>query len=213
MRNSLFIFIFTSLLTTSSSAQQNDHLERAISALEGTHSVIHNPMFEGGKLSGCGLEFSALVRNWQSRNGQYARASGTIGYMSAGGIVAPVLKLVIHEINMQTMALSPKAPTRSYVVSGGKSSFESIVSSYNSDTPGAIFVVFNFSPVAEMYGNALQKGSVALRYGYSESGIDTPLTLDLTVESTDADGKRKHSMNQINEMFVCMKELLDILKK
>jgi hypothetical protein len=183
--------------------------EAALARLEGTTSVAYSPTFSGGALSGCGIEFSAVVREWAVRKGAYEKVSGSFGFMMANKTIAPILKVVVHEINIATMALTPAPPKRGYVVSGGKSNHSSLVGSYPSDTPGALFMVFQIDPTTPMYFSALSGGKLTLRYGRTPSGVDAPLTIDLSVVETKDSGERVRSAEPVSEMMGCMKALLE----
>ncbi|AMJ61987.1 hypothetical protein AXW83_18275 [Bosea sp. PAMC 26642] len=175
--------------------------------MEGTTSVSYSPTFSNGKIIGCGIEFNAVVRDWAFRKGEYDKVSGSFGIMTANQNIAPVLKVVVHELDRGDFSLKPVPPKKAYVISGNRSNFDKLVSSYNSDTPGALFSVFQLEPTVKMYADALGSGTLSIRYGKSASGIDAPLRIDLRVVETQDSGNRVRSDKPIEEMFGCISDL------
>lgn len=184
-------------------------VEAVMSQFEGTIAVAHTPTFAEGALAGCGIEFNTLVRDWAVRKGSYEKVSGSFGFLMANNkVISPVLKVVVHEVDSATMALTPAAPKRAYVIAEGNSNYASLIKSYPSDTPGALFTLFKTEPSTSMFFGALSDGKLTLRYGRTPSGIDTPLSIDLSVVKTTDDGKRVKSGQPVSEMMACMKNLL-----
>ncbi|HEV7339938.1 MAG TPA: hypothetical protein VGO06_28480 [Bosea sp. (in: a-proteobacteria)] len=204
--------LFTSAAACQAQTANEKIVDAALSRLAGTMSVSYSPTFSGGSLSGCGIEFNALVRNFAVRSGAYEKVTGSFGFMMANRTIAPVLKVVVHEIDRATMALSPAPPKRGYVVAGAKSNFASLHASYPSDTPGALFSIFKIEPTTSMYFEALAEGKLTIRYGRTPSGVDVPLALDLSVIETKDDGQRVKSAAPVNDMLSCMSSLLEAVQ-
>lgn len=110
--------------------------------MTGTLAVEAKPHFADGRLSGCLMEFSAIARDLAYRQGGFIKVVGSFGLMEQGGYVAPTLKVVVHDIDVPSMALTPAPPSRAFFVENTRSTAGSVIASYPSNTPGAIFVVF-----------------------------------------------------------------------
>lgn len=194
------------------SSQQPSPTDLALARLEGTTSVSYSPTFSNGQIIGCGIEFNAVARDWSFRKGEYDKISGSFGFLISNKNIAPILKLVVNELDRGTFSFRPKAPTRAYVTAGTLSNFQTLITSYQSDTPGSLFSVFQIEPTANMYAQALVAGKLSLRYGKNAAGIDAPIEIDLTVVDTKDDGMRVKSDKPVDDMLSCVRHLLDVIR-
>ena len=182
-------------------------LEQSFDRLAGTNSVSFTPVFSGGILMGCTLEYSAIVRDWGYRQGAFSRVEGSFGFLSSGAVVAPVLKVVVNDIDMASLSMQPAAPASASIVSGFDTNAGSSIDASESDTPGSIFIVFASDPPTSMFLDALVNEKIQLRFARREGGLDVPIDLDLTVAVISADGTRSHSDEAVKTMSECLNRL------
>lgn len=204
--------VLGSMYPSVASPQQPSSIDAALARLEGTTSVSYSPTFSNGQIIGCGIEFNAVARDWSFRKGEYDKISGSFGFLTSNKNIAPVLKLVVNELDRTNFSFKPKAPIRAYVTSGAHSNFKTLITSYNSETPGSLFSVFQIEPTAKMYAEALTAGKLSLRYGKTAEGIDAPLVIDLTVTDTKDDGLRVKSDQPVSDTLGCIKQLLEVIR-
>ena len=75
------------------------------------------------------------------------------------------------------------------------------------DTPGALFSVFKMEAVESIF-EAIEKDKITIAFSRQDGGIDVKVPIELTVEETDAQGKRKRSTRATSEFVACASELL-----
>lgn len=187
---------------------QSPAVSAALQRLEGTLSVSFVPIFAGGKLSGCNLEFYAVMRDWTFRSGDYVKASGNFGLMRSKQVVSPVIKLVIHDMDRRTLQLSPSAPSRVYISSGLQTNADQVLTGNLSDTPGGLFVVFKTEQTFEMMIDGILSQRIELRYGRPGGNSDALLKLELDVTETDDNGVRQRSPAATDKVIECFSALV-----
>lgn len=207
------IFCVMSAMLAATVAQAQDVSainRRMLDSWLGTVTANFRPMFSGASLSGCTIEFATVVRDWAYRQGDYVKVDGAFGFMSMEGIVAPVLKVVVNDIDHAVvgLALSPSPPTSAFIVQDYTSNASELLDAYQSDTPGALFSVFNGEGTVSMFFEALISGQLVMHFSRTSSGMSVPVPIDLTVEDTGPDGQRRHSNRAIDAMLGCLDPLL-----
>ena len=117
----------------------------ALDSQLGTLSVVAQPNFADGRLSGCTVEYNVLAKDWAYKKGDYIKVSGAFGLMEAGsGTIGVVLKVILHDVDPRGMQLTPSPPARANFVTSRFSTTQSAaVASYQSDTPGRNFCGFS----------------------------------------------------------------------
>jgi hypothetical protein len=189
-------------------------IRRILGSQLGTISVQANPSFAEGHLSGCSIEYNVLIQDWTYKQGAFAKISGSIGLMQARDIVALVLKVVIHDINIKGMELTPSPPVDAYYIwPDYTTSKKSKVSSYNSDTPGSIFVVFQPNEIVNLLTYGYERNEVTIAFSRQAAGADVQIPIDLSVDSTSDNGERKRSAKTVTAFLECSTKLFNNLRK
>jgi hypothetical protein len=165
------------------------------------------PQFANGELYGCIVEFATVTQDWAYRQGAFIRVGGSFGLMSMQGKVGATLKVIVHDIDT-SLTLTPSAPTNAHFVAKTKTSQQSRVASYPSDTPGAIFVVFQLDPAFSMIVDGLGANQVQIAFNRRQGGADVPVAIDTSVEDTLPDGTKKRSLVASSDFYRCVKELV-----
>ena len=182
----------------------------ALTSQLGTISVGARPVFIGGQLSGCSIEYNVLAQDWVYKGGAFIKINGSFGLMSASGKIAPILKVVLHDVDSRTMDLIPSPPESAYFVTNNFSTNQSsIIESYRSDTPGAIVVIFQLDPTFELLADGLQKDKVTIAFNRRPGGTDLQIPIDTSVEKTTREGERIQSPKASLEFVRCAKQLLE----
>src|SRR5206468_821145 len=85
-------------------------IEQALSKRLGTLSSEAAPVFTEGVLTGCGVTFAALIRDFTYGNGIFARVDGSFNLMAAKNNIGILLKVVVNDFEENTYKLIPNAP-------------------------------------------------------------------------------------------------------
>jgi len=133
--------------------------------------------------------------------------------MVAKNNLATFLKLVVHDIEPKTMELTPSAPVSAYFIRPNYSTNKtSVVASYPSDMPGALFVIFKAEETFKIIADGMSAQEILIAFSRSRGGVDYQLTLDTSVESTAPDGKRTRSPKAGLEFLSCSQQLVTNLR-
>lgn len=179
----------------------------------GTLFVKSSPSFSDGKLAACGFEFSVLLQDWAYRQGSFILVGGSFSIFTAKGTLSQSLKVVLHDIDLKTAKFSPSPPETAYFVfSDFSTNKASLVGSYPSDTPGALFSVFQILPAYANLASDIEKGKVQIAFARRKGGQDLKIEVDLTVSDTSTEGKRERSRAAIEEYDNCAQALISQLK-
>lgn len=185
-----------------------------IEQLLGTWSVTSQPVFYEGTLTGCTLVYDAFARDWAYSGGGYIRVTGHVGIMAVGGALGAGLKVVVNRIDPYVSAdMTPSPPSRAYIVAKDLSTnLASAISSSASDTPGALYTIFQASPTFEMVAEALDAGRLTIAFNQNGGSSDIQLQIDLDVIGIDSDGQPKRSDASIESFSSCSLRLLEQLR-
>jgi hypothetical protein len=178
----------------------------------GTISAVSQPKFSDGKLEGCTVEYSALFQDWIYSRGAFVKLDGSFGLMTANSNLAVVLKVVLHDIDLPSMKLTPSPPASAYLVSGASTSKPFFFRKIESDTPGALFSIFKLDGTFEIISKSLLAETVTIAFNRRAGGSDITVPIDLTVEDTAANGRKTRSHQLGQKFFECAKKLANSLK-
>ena len=181
---------------------------QALAAMLGTTSVEARPDFVDGRLRGCLLLFSALAQDHVYKQGNYISISGSFGLVGGKGKpLAVSLKVVLHDLNPVTMALTPSPPATAYFVSGYTTTKDEVVLSEKSDTPGALFAIFKAEQTFKVLAEGLARDKVIIAFTRNLGGTDIQVPIDTSVVATSAKGQRTRSPNATMEFSKCADQL------
>lgn len=210
--------LFALLFVVPAQAQQSTkpvpskQLEAFIGSRLGTTSIDAYPQFADGKLFACIVEFNSIVRDDVYRVGSFIKVFGSFGLMSAKNNIAVTLKIVVHDFDVSTGALTPSAPANGYFVFGNETSKPSLVAKYPSDVPGALFSVFNIEPTFAKLVSAVDGGKVTFAFNRKDGSADIRVPLDLTVKDTNVNGQKTYSQQMVLDFYQCNRDLLKALR-
>lgn len=205
--------VFSALLGQYASAQQApEPMARVMSHLMGTTFARVLPSFANGKLYGCGIEFAVIAKDWQYRRGGYIRVGGQFGLMTGKGAIASVLKATLHDINTQSFTFTPSIPASAYFVDNYQTSAQYVTGQIESDTPGAVFVVFQGPPVFKIISDGMTRNRVQIALARKRGGADIPIEIEADVAEAKEDGTRVRSAQIAPDFFACVGKLLDASK-
>jgi hypothetical protein len=155
------------------------------------------------------VEFNNIAQDWTYKQGGFIRIGGSFGLMSASNKVAVTLKVILNDIDLKTMNLTPSPPADAYFIGNDfTTSKSSKVASYPSDAPGAIFVVFQLEPTFELVVKGVSGDKVTIAFNRTIGGSDIQVPIDTSVVETSGDGKRKRSPQTETDFFACSRQLL-----
>jgi hypothetical protein len=175
----------------------------------GTSWVKSSPLFRDGNLTGCSLEYSSLIRDNIYKQGGFVNLGGSVGVMIGNNGLGVSLKVVINDLNIETVKLVPDAPEAAYFISDLKSSKDAYVASTKSDTPGGLVTLFSNDPTLEMLLDGFLKDEIGISYRRKGGVSDVPFTIDPTVIKTDDKGNRTHSPAQSKAFIECVGKVID----
>jgi hypothetical protein len=202
--------ILLAVWPTTASAQTNAVLQQ-LQSLQGTLSVQHAPQMGDGALNGCSLIYEFMQQDRIYLQGNFVRVSGSVSLMSANGAVALTLKVVASELDPSVPDLFVRhlPPSRAYLVNADLSTnFDSLVSSYPSDTEGGIFAVYNLEPGINAIFEAMETGTVTVAFALQEGSMDIQMPIEIAVADVNADGSRVRDDGTMLQFLNCAQTLL-----
>jgi hypothetical protein len=189
-------------------AQTNAHIEQLLSGKLGTISTIAEPVFSDGTLTGCSVVFNVLIKDFTYKAGGYVKVDGSFNLMAANNNLGIMLKVVLHDLEQKSLALTASSPVSAFFVSGNSTSRPYLIAQQPvSDTPGAVVVLFN-AETLPMLVQAVAAETVTIAFAREKGGIDLRVPIDLGVEDTDDNGKKLRSHKAANEFNSCAATML-----
>ncbi|MGJ7038150.1 hypothetical protein J2Y63_001386 [Shinella sp. BE166] len=161
-----------------------------------------------GKLAGCQLIFEALAKDWKYRQGALLKIEGSVAVMLMKSQLGTSLKVVVQEMTVSKdldVSFSPSSPSRAYLIADNlNTSLGSLVAATPSDTPGALFSVFNLSPTLDVLVESLDTKTLKVAFNQLDGESDIVLTLNTDVAETDATGRRTKSNEAMESLSACL---------
>lgn len=166
-----------------------------------------------GALSGCSIEFRALIQDWAFRQGRPLIVNGSIGihaHEGAGAVFG--LKVVMHEQNLvrsQVVAV-PNPPHFAYLENGDNvNNARAFIRSDDGDTPGGRIFAFRFLDDHQIaITKSILDNNIRLLFNRKEGGGDVRIPLDFTVLDTDNEGVRRRGTETLEQFRACTSQLL-----
>lgn len=190
---------------------QSDISEQVLASMAGTIDVRSEPYMTSGILTGCHLVFNAIAQDWKYRQGAYIKVSGNVGFVKFNNGLGSNLKVVLHDIEAiaPTLRLKPSPPSRAYLIGQNfQTNLTSVAQSGPSDTPGALFSVFQISPTFEIVMNALEMNKLTIAFNRAGGDSDLQIPLELDVKTVTNDGKRVRSEEAKAGFLACLQALM-----
>lgn len=203
------IFAFTGVVKADSVM-----VDQMLAAMAGTLDIKSEPYMNAGKLSGCTLAFDAIAQDWSYRQGGYIKVSGNVGFLRGGQTVGANVKVVVLEIdpNDPTLGLRPSPPSRAYLIDKDlKTNLSTLQRASESDTPGALFSVFELSPTFQMVVDGLAANELTVAFNSKNGATDIQLKLELDVQDVTQSGERIRSDKMKSDFARCLQALADTL--
>jgi hypothetical protein len=152
----------------------------------GTVYTQVNRSSQNGKLNTCGIEYGSYIRDHAYGKGQKYYITGSINFQKNGnGDVGSSLKVITTKATpLGNFIGQPEKVTNAYLMSGKLNNLKDFVANFNSDTPGALFVVFrNSDAVKSVFKNTVKTNKISVMFSRSTEGLDVEVPLDLTIGS------------------------------
>jgi hypothetical protein len=189
-------------------------MAQAAQKLEGTIYVIPHRESADGVLTGCGLEFSAMKRDFSTKQGAPVKIVGSfylrpnpntgLGYM---------LKLGVFDGFSYEKGF---APNNAFISApNGKTPVKAIRA--QAENPGfALFIGALDKDVIAAYAAIVEKSQLAVGFNRKPGQQDVTFILDLAVIDTQMRNEevvRKRSSEPVDSFVACSSELLNGAKK
>lgn len=204
------VFISAALILIVSSqavvSQVKNHqvVEAMMEKLVGTQRVYMQPTMNNGRIIGCSFVFEAMIRDHMYRQGQFIKIDGSIAILAMQGTFGSTLKVVVNELEPPSLIFKPSPPSRAYLIGADfQTNLDSLVTASESDTPGALFSIFENSPTFEMLLSSLSTKKITIAFNQKDGGSDLQLPLELDVAETDSTGKRIKNNEAITDFLKC----------
>ncbi|MEJ1935298.1 hypothetical protein WDZ92_34315, partial [Nostoc sp. NIES-2111] len=200
------------LLSMSPAAARKRMHQEFFGTLVGTNAVSTDRIEAHGELRACALGFLVVLRG-APRHGGFIRVLGSIGMIKTeregASVIAPYLKLVVHDIDATTLTLTPRRPLSGSFAVGGISNAPTVVTHFEPpESPGSAFIVFSLNPSSTIVANALATRMINVEFRRANGEPDIRVDIDLTVAETGVDGVRVHSPKAVEDMQGCLASLL-----
>ena len=203
--------MFLALASMNAVAQSADELDQLAQRFEGTIYVIPHRESADGALTACGLEFSALKRDFSTMKGAPVKVVGSF-YLRPNlhtGI-AYVLKLGIFDGIEYKDGI---APANAFIRAPNGSTPEKAIRR-EAETKGfALFIGGLDETVVAAYAGIAEKSQLVIGFNRKPGQQDVTFKLDLTVVDIEMreDGQviRKKSGEPVSEFIACSGDLFE----
>jgi hypothetical protein len=133
---------------------------------------------------------------------------GQVGLMSVKDTPAAIMKIVVHDIDPRTMNFRPSPPASAHLIAPDFSTnASSFVQGTQSDTPGALFLVFQALPTFKMIAEGLERNRISIGIMRNSGGSAILVDVDTSVEDT-IETKKIRSGRTALDFFNCTKVLI-----
>ena len=208
-----FVPVALSLLSCYAFAQTEEDVARLVQKLEGTISVTPHRETADGELTGCGLEFTAMKRDFSTKQGAPTKIVGSF-YLRPNKKtgLAYVLKLGVFDGFAFDNAF---APNNAFISApNGKIPLKAI--RVLAETPGfALFIGGLDGAVTNAYKAIIEKNSLAVGFNRKPGQQDVTFEIDLTVinsQMKDGEVVRQRSGEPVEVFASCSADLLKSVK-
>jgi hypothetical protein len=184
----------------------------ADSDIYGTFEVKFMPTTVQGSTQACHLAYKAVIQESAYEQGAVYAVVGNIGV----GIsedrknMLSILKVTVNKIDLKNPNNSiPKKPYFAYLKApDGVNNAKSFFKGMDSETAGGIFSIYKIDEnFTKVYGQMLERQTVAIVFNLAKNSMDIVVPLDLTVESVNEKGQRVHSSKALEEYSKCTRPL------
>ena len=184
-------------------------IEDALNPQLGTISVKFEPAFDEGNLYACTLIYKTLIRDYVYKSGGFSLINGNIGIVGKDKILLVNLKVIGYDVEKDG-SFTPYQIDDALFNNGLTTSLSEKIGGQQTDFLGRQSI-FKMETVGEKLMDNIVKGSVPILFRRHGGGIDVPFSISTKVISTDDNGIRNYSMDEILKFFDCNKTLLENL--
>jgi hypothetical protein len=185
----------------------------ALDSILGTTSVSFSEQRRQGSFIGCSMEYKAIIRDHVYAKGAPYTIVGSLS-VSLNKDNLPVLGLKIgtHRIDVRGNDLEfiPQRPFFSYLASPqGQNNAREVLGTYDSDTEGSKFFVFDFSEhtLALLLSLKTTK-QLKIYFNRHEGGTDVEVPIDLRVIDTKSNGSRTLDSKEVDAFHACTRRAI-----
>lgn len=215
MRSKIIFLVLSLFFKTGFAQKPEDSLAEVAAKLEGTIFVVPHRESVEGIVTACGLEFSALKRDFSTKRGAPVKIAGSFYIRSANkGGVFYALKIGITDdlagnetssapANAFISAPRGKAPTKAKRTSAESSAYALFVGTVDGD-------------VVDAYQAIAEQKQLVVGFNRVPGQMDVTTTLDLTVVDTKMQGSkvlRENSRKMVDDFIDCTNGLLKTVGK
>lgn len=207
------VFVGAAFLAASTlaSAQSNaEELDRMYRSLEGTLYTTPHRSSADGVLEGCGLEFSALTRDFSTRGGAYVRLVGSLYLRSHPKVgLAYMLKMGVFD---DLASNKGEAPANAFFSSPRSDAPAKAIRSGSDNPSYALFVGAADKPVMDALSSIVEDRKLVVGFNRKPGQQDVTTVLDLTVSDITRVGVevvRKREDTAVPAFAECVSLLTD----
>lgn len=187
----------------------NAVIEQVLASRLGTGYTVAAPKFTDGVLTGCGVEFASLIKDFTYKAGNFVRVDGSFNLMTANNSIGILLKIVVNDLDPQSYKIIPNAPVTAFFVSGNATSRPFLIKQdRETDTPGAIIAIYD-AKTFPMLVQSIREGTVTIAFARRKGGADMQVPIDLSVEDTNKEGAKVRSDKSATSFMKCASDLID----
>ena len=192
--------------TAQPTKKQTDLLREQLRPQFGTLQAALTPGFAGGSLNSCLIEFNWLGEDWKYKTGGMIKVTGSFGLMGSSNKMGVLLKVVLLDLDLNTLQLQPSAPASAYFINNLRPLKP--LGFTGSDTPGGIVSAYDFVNTSKLLVERIADGKVSIGFSRARGGSDIVIDVDVDVQKTTDDGQRTRSGATATDFFACVQELL-----
>jgi hypothetical protein len=187
--------------------------QQAVDSLLGTLWTKASSNLAEGELRGCILEYAVLARDVADKVGALTHISGALGVWVTNRKIATTLKVVVHDIDPRTSFFTPNAPQSAYLLSGGETTKDAVITALSSNTPGGFVELLRAEKSLKIILQGISHGNLTIVFTRKANGGSVEFPVDSSVVNTSSKGERTKSPAAADGFLACNQSLVDDLEK
>lgn len=207
------VFLLMATFCLNASAQPEAEIDALTQKMAGTYFTAAHTESVDGKLTGCGLEFAALTRDFSTKKGAPVKLSGSfylrplpqkgLAYMvKLGGIDFQPVEAAFAPANIFVRSATGNAPKNALPLKSDNPNYALIVGAFDDD-------------VTSILTSIVEKKEFVVGFNRKKGQLDVVATIDLTVTDTkfiDGEALRVRSGKPLDEFMACNSRLIQLAK-
>lgn len=176
-------------------------------AAEGTLYAKFAPIYGGGRLEGCSVEFRHFTQEHKYYGGKLLIIDGSVNIIHTDSTSATLLKIIPYTLNDDTNQLDETeyGPSRLFLIDkDGNTTVSGSLDTRPTETGRGLLSIFPMFPSTLILAEAAVSGPLVVGFNIGNGRSDILVSIDLTVKETTGEGVQMRALDNMNGLFSCI---------